>query len=197
MKHTNKLTSLVFMSLLTSAPGAVIWSIGADDSTQDGEGDAALNDPATLNGVPFNVSGVRESGEQSLPGNPANAGGASGDDNRDIDDDYYFAGVYSTIVDGGAYTPVGNVPVSESYYDRAFTNGDPNMRWHFNVPESLGGNDVFTFSIDFYNLDEEFPENDSSYDINPLSPPCMTPNPGFHDPSAKSKSLATVTPDRP
>jgi hypothetical protein len=26
---------------------------------------------------------------------------------------------------------------------------------------------------------------------NPLSPPCMTPNPGFHDPSAKSKSLAT------
>ena len=24
---------------------------------------------------------------------------------------------------------------------------------------------------------------------NPLSPPCMTPNPGFHDPSAKSKSL--------
>ena len=25
---------------------------------------------------------------------------------------------------------------------------------------------------------------------NPLSPPCMTPNPGFHDPSAKSKFLA-------
>ena len=28
--------------------------------------------------------------------------------------------------------------------------------------------------------------------LNPLSPPCMTPNPGFHDPSAKSKSLATA-----
>ncbi|MDF1713358.1 MAG: hypothetical protein P1U90_14050 [Akkermansiaceae bacterium] len=26
----------------------------------------------------------------------------------------------------------------------------------------------------------------------PLSPPCMTPNPGFHDPSAKSKSLARI-----
>ena len=28
---------------------------------------------------------------------------------------------------------------------------------------------------------------------NPLSPPCMTPNPGFHDPSAKSKFLASPT----
>ncbi len=165
MKRTNKLTSLVFMSLLTSAPGAVIWSIGADDSTQDGEGDAALNDPATLNGVPFNVSGVRESGEQSLPGNPANAGGASGDDNRDIDDDYYFAGVYSTVVDGGAYTPVGNVPVSESYYDRAFTGGDRNMRWHFNIPETVVETDVFTFTIDFYSLNEATPADTSSFDM--------------------------------
>jgi len=30
------------------------------------------------------------------------------------------------------------------------------------------------------------------FERNPLSPPCMTPNPGFHDPSAKSKSLATI-----
>ena len=28
--------------------------------------------------------------------------------------------------------------------------------------------------------------------INPLSPPCMTPNPCFHDPSAKSKFLAAT-----
>ncbi|MGB0144821.1 MAG: hypothetical protein ACPGAP_08620, partial [Akkermansiaceae bacterium] len=72
------------MTLLTSAPGAVIWSIGVDDNTQDGEGDAALNDTATLNGVPFSVSGVRETGQQPLPGNPANTGGASGDANRDV-----------------------------------------------------------------------------------------------------------------
>ena len=165
MKRTNKLIPLIFMSLFTSAPGAVIWSIGADDSTQDGEGDAALNDPATLNGVPFNVSGVRESGEQPLPGNPANAGGASGNDNRDIDDDYYFAGVYSTVVDGGAYTPVGNVPVSESYYDRAFTGGDRNMRWHFNVPDTVAATDTLTFTIDFYNLNEATPADTSSFDM--------------------------------
>ncbi|MDB4403624.1 hypothetical protein N9204_02190, partial [bacterium] len=85
-----------------SAPAAIIWNIGIDDNAQDGEGDAALNDPATLNGVDFNVSGVRESGQQDLPGNPANIGGASGDDARDVDDDYYFAGVYTTAAgDGG------------------------------------------------------------------------------------------------
>ncbi len=152
-------------SLIAPASGAILWGIGADDSTQDGEGDAALNDPATLNGVPFNVSGVRESGEQFLPGNPANAGGASGDDNRDIDDDYYFAGVYSTVVDGGAYTPVGNVPVSESYYDRAFTGGDRNMRWHFNVPDNVAATDILTFTIDFYNLNEATPADISSFDM--------------------------------
>ena len=152
-------------SLIAPASGAILWGIGADDSTQDGEGDAALNDPATLNGVPFNVSGVRESGEQFLPGNPANAGGASGDDNRDIDDDYYFAGVYSTVVDGGAYTPVGNVPVSESYYDRAFTGGDRNMRWHFNVPDTVAATDILTFTIDFYNLNEATPADISSFDM--------------------------------
>ncbi|MDB4370212.1 hypothetical protein N9Z23_02865, partial [Akkermansiaceae bacterium] len=32
----------------------------------------------------------------------------------------------------------------------------------------------------------------SASGINPLSPPCMTPNPGFHDPYAKSKSLTTI-----
>ena len=160
-----KYTLFLLSSLIVPSPGAILWSIGADDSTQDGEGDAALNDNATLNGVAFNVSGVRESGQQPLPGNPANAGGASGDANRDVDDDYYFAGVYTTVVDGGAYTPVGSVPVSESYYDRAFTGGDPNMRWHFNVPNSVAATDTLTFSIDFYNLSERNGGDISSFDM--------------------------------
>lgn len=158
-------TLLLLIPLVAPASGAILWSIGADDGTQDGEGDAALNDPASLNGVAFNVSGVRETGEQDLPGNPANTGGASGDANRDIDDDFYFAGVYTTVVDGGSYTPVGNVPVSESYYDRAFTGGDPNMRWHFNVPNSVASTDTLTFSIDFYNLSETNPADTSSFDM--------------------------------
>ncbi|MGB0326320.1 MAG: PEP-CTERM sorting domain-containing protein [Akkermansiaceae bacterium] len=160
-----KYTLFLLSSLIVPTPGAILWSIGADDSTQDGEGDAALNDPATLNGVSFSVSGVRESGQQPLPGNPANVGGASGSAARDVDDDYYFAGVYTTVVDGGSYTPVGNVPVSESYYDRAFTGGDPNMRWHFNVPNTVAATDTLTFTIDFYNLNEANGNDVSSFDM--------------------------------
>jgi hypothetical protein len=160
-----KHTLFLLGSLIVPSPGAILWSIGADDGTQDGEGDAALNDPASLNGVPFNVSGVQENGQQPLPGNPANTGGPSGNPARDIDDDYYFAGVYTTVVDGGSYLPVGNVPVSESYYDRAFTGGDPNMRWHFNVPNSVQPTDTLTFSIDMYNLDEANSADTSSFDL--------------------------------
>lgn len=146
-----------------SAPAAVLWNIGADDQAQDGEGDAALNDPASLNGVAFNVSGVRESGRQDLPGNPANTGGASGNADRDVDDDYYFAGVYTTAA--GDYTPVGTVLASESYYDRAFTAGDPNMRWHFNVPETVEASDTLTFTVDFHNLNESNAAETSGYDM--------------------------------
>lgn len=148
-----------------SAPAAIIWNIGIDDNAQDGEGDAALNDPATLNGVDFNVSGVRESGQQDLPGNPANIGGASGDDARDVDDDYYFAGVYTTAAGDGGYDPVGVVSESESYYDRALTAGDPNMRWHFNLPETVAPDDYFIFTIDFHNLSETNAADISSYDL--------------------------------
>ncbi|MDB4603967.1 PEP-CTERM sorting domain-containing protein [bacterium] len=158
MNH--KLATLLGL-LAIPAHGAVLWSIGADDQTQDGNGDATLGDAATLNGAAFNVSGVQEKGQDALPGNPANTGGSG--DTRDIDDDYYFAGVYTTAA--GDYTPVGTVAVSESYYDRALTNGDPNMRWHFNVPETVGASDTLTFTVDFYNLDESDPAVESGYDL--------------------------------
>ncbi|MGI9266216.1 MAG: PEP-CTERM sorting domain-containing protein [Akkermansiaceae bacterium] len=157
----NAKTSALLCLLAIPAHGAVLWSIGSDDQTQDGNGDATLGDLATLNGVEFNVSGVQESGQDPLPGNPANTGGSGG--TRDIDDDYYFAGVYTTAA--GDYTPVGNVAVSESYYDRALTNGDPNMRWHFNVPETVGASDTLTFTVDFYNLNESNPGDTSGYDM--------------------------------
>ena len=65
-----RLLSFVALSLIP-AKGAVIWSIGADDGAADGNGgDGAFNDPATLNDVAFNVSGVREvGGSTDLPGN--------------------------------------------------------------------------------------------------------------------------------
>jgi len=161
-----KMKHVAILGLLAiPAHGAVLWNIGADDETQDGEGDADLNDPATFNGVAFTVSGVRESGLQNLPGNPANSGGASDDDARDVDDDYYFAGIYTTAAGDGGYEPVGIVSANESYYDRALTAGDPNMRWHFNLPDTVEQNDNFTFTIDFYNLSETNEGDVSSYDL--------------------------------
>ena len=162
MNH--KLATLLGL-LAIPAHGAVLWSIGADDQTQDGNGDGTLGDPATLNGAAFFASGAQEKGQDALPGNPANTGGAGG--TRDIDDDYYFEGVYTTAagLNPFDYTPAGNVLQSESYYDRAITNGDPNMRWHFNVPETVGSNDTLTFTIDFYNLNESDAGASSGYDM--------------------------------
>ena len=141
-----------------------LWFVGTDDDGQDGEGDTNFNDPAFFNGTDFFVSGVQENGTQDLPGNPANVGGPSGGE-RDIDDDYYFAGVYNTVVDGGTYTPVGIVAANERYYDRALTTGDPNMRWHFNVPNTVGPNDAFTFTIDYYSVDDNNSAGISGFDL--------------------------------
>ncbi len=141
-----------------------LWFVGTDDDGQDGEGDATFNDTAFFNGTDFFVSGVQENGIQDLPGNPANIGGPSGGE-RDIDDDFYFAGVYNTVVDDGDYTPVGIVAANERYYDRALTTGDPNMRWHFNVPDTVGPNDAFTFTVDYYSVDDDSAPEVSGFDL--------------------------------
>jgi hypothetical protein len=157
---------VVFLTARMFVPFAdegTLWYVGTDDNTQDGNGDASLNDPAFFNGVDFFSSGVQESGEDILPGNPANTGGTG--NARDIDDDFYFAGSYNTVVDGGDYTPVGIVATNERYYDRALTGGDPNMRWHFNLPDTVGRNDNFTFTIDFYSLDDDGAAEESGYDL--------------------------------
>ena len=159
-------TEDIFLSARVFIPFAdegTLWFIGVDDDTQDGNGDGTLNDPSFFNGTDFFTSGVQESGEDFLPGNPDSQGGAGA--GRDVDDDYYFAGVYNTVVDGGTYTPVGVVEANERYWDRALTNGDPNMRWHFNLPNSVGPDDAFTFTIDFYNLDDNSSPDISGYDL--------------------------------
>ena len=164
---TTEVTQNVFLAARTFVPFSdegTLWFVGTDDDGQDGEGDTNFNDPAFFNGTDFFVSGVQENGTQDLPGNPANVGGPSGGE-RDIDDDFYFAGVYNTVVDGGTYTPVGIVAANERYYDRALTTGDPNMRWHFNVPDTVGPNDAFTFTIDFYQLNDDDAPEVSGFDL--------------------------------
>ncbi len=89
--------------LAGGAQAAVIWEIGPDDGLQDGDENATLNDTPIHNGLSLPVSGVQENGPtNTLPGNPANAGGAGA--TRSVDNDYYFEGVYSTVVDEGIHT---------------------------------------------------------------------------------------------
>ena len=160
----NNYKLLTLTALLAGgAQAAIIWEIGPDDGTQDGNGDATLGDTTIYNGTSLPGSGVQELGTNVLPGNPANTGGAGA--TRDIDDDYYFEGDYSTVVDGSGYTPVGVVGTRESFYERAITNGDPNMRFHFNVPASVLPSDILTYTIEFYNLSESTVIPGSAYDL--------------------------------
>ena len=81
-----------------------------------------------------------------LPGAPD-----SGLAPRTSDDDYYFAGVYTTVVDGGTYTPVGVVATDELGAERAFAGVDNHSRFHFNLT-TVGATDLFTVSFEANNL---------------------------------------------
>lgn len=126
------------LSLLTigaaSSSGAIVWQVGEDDD--------AWHLDRTGGGAQANF--VQEAGVNDLPGNPANAVVA-----REGDDDYYFAGVYSTVLDGGTYTPIGVVTENESGAERAYAGIDNSLRYHFNL-DSLP--DLFSVTFDALNL---------------------------------------------
>ena len=89
----------------------------------------------------------------ALPGNTNN-----NPVNREADDDYYFAGIYSNQVDGGlAYAPVGVVAAHEQTLERAVTNGDGNNRFHFNFSNIHTTLDTFTVSFGMTDLDQGGP----------------------------------------
>ena len=102
---------------------------------------------------------MQEAGVNDLPGNPASPEVA-----QQADDDYYWAGVYSTVIAGnGDYTPVGLVEVNEEAAERAFAGIDNDLRYHFNLPESLQPTDRLTVSYDALNLHGD--QADSRYGI--------------------------------
>jgi hypothetical protein len=115
------------------------WSVGQNDNAQ----------PPGNGGGP-NTTFVQENGQtNALPGNPA-----SPEVNQQADDDYYFAGVYSTVIAGnGTYTPVGEVRENEEAAERAFAGVDNFLRYHFNLPAALGPNDLLSISFDALSLD--------------------------------------------
>ena len=76
---------------------------------------------------------MQEKGSNELPGDPASPEIA-----QQADDDYYWAGLYSTVIEGnGDYEPVGLVEVNEEAAERAFAGTDNDLRYHFNLPSSL------------------------------------------------------------
>lgn len=134
--------------LSSTASGALVWAIGIDNGNQ-----SAATNPSNYLGVTAAANPIQEAGpSNTLPGNPANTGGAGA--GRDIDDDFYFEGVYNTVVDGSGYSPVGVVGTRETNYERAYTGGDRDLRWHFNTPATTVASDLVSFTIELYNLDD-------------------------------------------
>ena len=122
-------------------PAAVFpWAVGLDDNGW----------PLGDGGGP-NTSFVQENGAiNPLPGSPVSTEVPQGADN-----DYYFAGLYTTVIAGnGAYAPVGLVPVNEEAAERAFAGGDNDLRYHFNLPNTMAPGDLVAVTFEPLNLDD-------------------------------------------
>jgi hypothetical protein len=133
--------------------GSLLWMVGKDD---DGW-------PAGDGGGP-NASFVQENGViNPLPGSPT-----SPEVNQQADNDYYFAGTYTTAISSvtasyGAYTPVGVVAANEEAAERAFAAADNDLRYHFNLPATLQPTDLLSVTYDALNLDD--PSNPANTDV--------------------------------
>ncbi len=132
--------------------GAIQWQVGIDNNAQ-----FHVPGPNAGTGGGLQANFIQELadaiGNAPLPGVPNNAGGPASGAGRSVDDDYYFAGVYSTVLDGSGYTPVGAVGANEENVERAFTGADPELRFHFNLDPSITATDRLSISFDFYNMD--------------------------------------------
>ena len=152
MKPTTIL-SFLLLAVVTATLNAqdLVWTVGlpGDAWPQDlGEG-----------GGPETVF-VQEAGTNDLPGNPENPV-----QNQQSDDDYYFAGVYETVLDGGTYEPVGTVEFNEIGAERALTSGDTSLRYHFNLADDFEPTLPLVVQWDVNNLDERAENPDPRYGV--------------------------------
>ncbi|MGE3309161.1 MAG: hypothetical protein AB7O66_04260 [Limisphaerales bacterium] len=125
-------------------PSVLPWSVGLND-----------NGWPTGNGGGPNASFVQENGTiNPLPGVPN-----SPEVDQQADNDYYFAGVYSTVLPGnGTYVPVGPVQANEEAAERAFAGADNDLRYHFNLPPSLPADSLLSVGFDLLNLQDDAPD---------------------------------------
>ncbi|MFO1497683.1 MAG: hypothetical protein U1G07_04700 [Verrucomicrobiota bacterium] len=122
-------------------PAVLPWAVGSND-----------NGWPTGNGGGPNTSFVQENGVANpLPGVPN-----SPEVDQQADNDYYFAGVYTSVIAGnGNYTPVGEVPVNEEAAERAFAGADNELRYHFNLPTNLTPDSLLSVAFDPLNLQDD------------------------------------------
>lgn len=121
-------------------PPVLPWSVGQNDNGW----------PTGNGGGPF-TSFVQENGTQNpLPGVPD-----SPEVDQQADNDYYFAGVYTTVIpSNGNYQPVGEVHEDEEAAERAFAGTDTDLRYHFNLPTNLTPDSQLSVAFDPFNLDD-------------------------------------------
>jgi hypothetical protein len=120
-------------------------AIGVDDN------DWFFDEENPGNGGGINATFVQENGAvNELPGNARNL-----ELDEQSDNDYYFAGVYTNVVaSNGAYEPIGIVVRNEESVERAFTPGNTELRYHFNLPDSLKPTNQIAVTFDALNLDQ-------------------------------------------
>src|SRR5690348_2752819 len=147
-KTPGLLTSTLFFvaGIALTGNAQLIWQVGADDESWTGIG---------TGGGP-NAIFVQENGSiNDLPGDPN-----SPSVDRQADNDYYFAGVYTNTIPSVVtayfdYVPIGEVAANEPTAERAFAGSDNDWRVHFNLPSTLQTNDMLSVTWDILNLDQE------------------------------------------
>ena len=140
IKSNDPVSPVIRFGVTESDPeGALVWTVGLP-------GDGWPTNLGT-GGGPETIF-VQGGGTNDLPGNPA-----SSLDAGQTNDDYYFAGVYTTVLDGGDYEPVGVVEENEIGAEKAFDGDDLSLRYHFNVPNFIGAATPLWVSWDATNLD--------------------------------------------
>jgi hypothetical protein len=142
--NRSHLPSFFILAATTMATqGALVWQVGLPN---DGW-------PVGNGGGP-NATFVQEQGViNALPGSPT-----SPEINQQADNDYYLAGTYTSTIPSvvsmyGAYSPVGVVGANEEAAERAHAGGDLDLRYHFNLPDTLASNHELSISWQAFNLD--------------------------------------------
>jgi len=140
--------SLLFLAAASVPSQAqLLWTVGLNDNNQP------CTQANPCNGGGATATFVQENGSiQALPGSPT-----SPETDQQADNDYYFAGDYSTAVDSvitlyGIYTPIGVVTANEETTERAFAGGDNDLRFHFNLPDTLQPTSLLSVTFDALSL---------------------------------------------